>query len=155
MCPPNSHSVKIQLLSFLGRYKIPEWFVRSESSSVLKLIPSAQQYWPEQSHRDRSKDVNKVYCNIFHGIIAAPTKSFWNFCFSKTSSPCNKDNICDHRVTKNWEVGHLGANNSSHTRSWIQQNNIWTEQKYFLSYTSCSYVKHYQASMPLYINLVN
>ena len=50
----------------LGRYKIPEWFVRSESSSVLKLIPSAQQCWPEpDTHRDRSKGVNKVYCNIF------------------------------------------------------------------------------------------
>ena len=51
---------------FLGIYTIPEWFVRSESSSVLKLIPSAQQCWPEpDTHRDRSKGVNKVYCNIF------------------------------------------------------------------------------------------
>ena len=50
----------------LGRYKIPEWFVRSESSLVLKLIPSAQQCWPEpDTHRDRSRDVNKVCCNIF------------------------------------------------------------------------------------------
>ena len=83
MCPPNSHLVKIRLLSFLGRYEIPEWFVRSESSLVLKLIPSAQQCWPEPArHRDRSKDLNKVYCNIFHGVIAAPTK-----------------NCCDFRVT--------------------------------------------------------
>ena len=106
------------------RDEFPEWFVRSESSSVLKLIPSAQQCWPEPNgHRDRSKDVNNVYCNIFHGVFAAPTKSFCDFRVTKKTSPCHKDNICDHRVTKHWEVRHLGANNPSHARSWVQHNN--------------------------------
>ena len=43
-----------------------------------------------QSHRDRSKDVDQVYCNIFHGVIAASTKVFVIFVSPKSNRRVRK-----------------------------------------------------------------
>ena len=160
MCLPNSHSVKIHLLSFLRRYEFPEWFVRSESSSVLKLIPSAQQCWPEpDTHTDRPKDVDQVYCIIFHGVIAASTKVFVIFVSPKSNRRVTKI-IFVITVSPNTEKWGILEPTTPPTQDPEYNRTIITEQNsnpalLNMHFWESSISLPCQARMPLYVNLVS